>query len=306
MTNEKSAKSKRRLGRGLSSLVSPPVSVEAPEPKDRSDLIFIDVNMIERNPYQPRQQFDDRALESLADSIRSAGLMQPLVVRKALSGRAYQLIAGERRWRAAKIAGLDRVPAIVRDVDDKEAAEFALIENIQREDLNPIDRAEAFLRLAQDFSMTHQEVATRVGLERSNVTNHLRLLELDHEFKDAVRHRKLSMGHARALLAIPNIQKRREIGLECIAGGWSVREIERRARAAARSSRHKNRDPRNEPNARQLHVDDLQRRLSEQLGTRVEIRLGKAKGSGQLVVSFYSFDEFDGLLQRLNLPTDDR
>lgn len=258
---------------------------------------MIAIDSISPNPHQPRQTFNQQALEALAESIRTAGLMQPLVVRPGPTGE-YQLIAGERRWRAAQIVGMDAVPVLVRDVNDREAAEFALIENLQREDLNPLERAEAFARLISDFALTHQEVAQRVGLDRSNITNHLRLLDLEDEFKEALRERKIGMGHARALLAITNLDQRRTLGHECIAAGWSVREIERRARRAsdAPQSIASTASP---AAPRHLHMKDLERRLSEHLGTEVQLRPGKAKGSGKLIISFFTFEEFDGLMQRL-------
>lgn len=306
MANDKSAKNpKRRLGRGLSALVSAPVAVEAaatPPPEAGPQIQMIAVAEIRPNVHQPRQYFDQQALEALAESIRTAGLMQPLVVRPDPAG-GYQLIAGERRWRAAQMIGMDKVPAIVRQVDDREAAEFALIENLQREDLNPLERAEAFARLIEEFALTHQEVAERVGIDRSNVTNHLRLLDLEEEFKEALRQRKIGMGHARALLAVTNAELRRALGLECIAAGWSVREIDRRARRAQAVGGEL---PSVRPAPRQVHMQDLERQLGEHLGTKVELRPGKAKGSGRLVISFFTFEEFDGLLERLGFDPSSR
>lgn len=306
MANDKSAKNpKRRLGRGLSALVSAPVAVEAaatPPPEAGPQIQMIAVAEIRPNVHQPRQYFDQQALEALAESIRTAGLMQPLVVRPDPAG-GYQLIAGERRWRAAQMVGMDKVPAIVRQVDDREAAEFALIENLQREDLNPLERAEAFARLIEEFALTHQEVAERVGIDRSNVTNHLRLLDLEEEFKEALRQRKIGMGHARALLAVTNAELRRALGLECIAAGWSVREIDRRARRAQAVGGEL---PSVRPAPRQVHMQDLERQLGEHLGTKVELRPGKAKGSGRLVISFFTFEEFDGLLERLGFDPSSR
>jgi len=296
---------KRRLGRGLSSLVSNPVKIESPtESSNDGQLRSIPTTSIQPNPHQPRQQFRQNALEALAESIRTAGLMQPIVVRPNPDG-GYLLVAGERRWRAAQIVGLEHIPAVVRDVEDKEAAEFALIENVQREDLNPMERAEAFARLANDFHMTHQEIADRVGLERSNVSNHMRLLELDEQFKEALRNRQISMGHARALLGITNIDARNALGLEAIAGGLSVRDVENRARKLANSAGETSGGAA-PPKPQQLHMQDLQRQLGEHLGTKVELRKGKAKGSGQLIISFYSLDEFDGLLKRLGFDASSR
>jgi ParB family transcriptional regulator, chromosome partitioning protein len=297
MTQSKAPRPKRRLGRGLDSLVSSPVNIDMTETAE-DGLRLVSVEAVRPNARQPRQSFDEATLHRLAESIRTAGVMQPVVVRPAETG--YQLIAGERRWRAARLAGLTEIPAVVRSVTDQEAAEFALIENIQREDLNPIERAEAFARLAGDFGMTHQQIADRVGLERSNVTSHLRLLELEEDLKEAVRSRRLSMGHARALLAITNSDERRALAGQVIAAGWSVREVERRVRKMVQATRADDRGTTKSEPAAQLHMQDLERRLGSHLGTKVEIRPGRAKGSGQLIISFFTFDEFEGLLQRLN------
>lgn len=289
---------KKRLGRGLDSLMSLPVSVEQAKSDDTSQLQSIATSDIHPNPHQPRQAFSAQAIDALAESIRTAGLMQPVIVRNDPAG-GYQLIAGERRWRAAKSIGMAELPAIVRQVSNQEAAEFALIENVQREDLNPMERAEAFARLANDFGMTHQDIAQRVGIERSNVSNHMRLLDLDEEFKESLRTRQMSMGHARALLAIANYQARHELAREAISSGMSVRDVERRARQLAKPSTEtasSGSDP------QQAHLQDLQRRLGEHLGTKVELRRGKSKGAGQLIINFYSFDEFEGLLDRLQFP----
>lgn len=337
-----SRSARRRLGRGLSSLISSPVPV-VPENANADDyatsrkrehqgsaegdlvpersaagrgvvderdrredtpgtaLQMVSVDAIQPNRLQPRQQFDAAGLESLATSIRSAGVMQPIVLRPSadhIDGNQYELVAGERRWRAAKLAGLNRVPAVVRSIDDATAAEWALIENIQREDLNPIERAEAFRRLCDDFSLTHQEIADRVGLDRSSVTNLLRLLELDRETIDDVRAGHLTLGHGRALLALTNTTERRALARQTVRQGWSVRALERRIKSRTASDAP---EGGGSPNTSpvQIHLRHLADELGRHLGTRVRIEAGRKKGSGKLVIDFYSLDEFESLLDRL-------
>jgi ParB family chromosome partitioning protein len=321
---KKPAKSRRRLGRGLESLMSSPVSVdissapaECERPKSDRDIRSdssadelgrapgrpleagvqpIALSTVRPNPNQPRRDFDEAALEGLAQSIRSAGMMQPIVVRPHGPG-GYEIVAGERRYRAATMIGLAEIPAIIRDIDDATAAELSLIENIQREDLNPIERAEAFRRLVDEFGLTHQEVAERVALDRTSITNHLRLLELDESTIASLRSGRLSMGHGRALLAITNPDARRTLAEQAASRAWSVRELERRVRShrdgtqAASASRS--------APVRPAHMEDLERRLGEHLGTRVALRSKGKKGAGDLIISFYSLDEFEGLLTRL-------
>jgi ParB family chromosome partitioning protein len=304
----------------LSSLISAPVSVDVPgeaptevdtPPPSTSNVagtteppaggsaplvVEVAIEDVRPSPSQPRQDFDETALTALAESIRSAGLMQPIVVRPARSG-GYELIAGERRWRAAERIGLQRIPAIVRDADDQVAAEWSLVENLQREDLNPIERAVAFQRLIDEFKLTHQEVAERVGIDRSNVSNHLRLLDLEDDLQQLVREGLLSLGHARTTLGITNLEERRRLAIKAVREGWSVRELERRARAP-RASASEPTAPKPASPAR-AHVKDLERRLGEHLGTRVNVRSGRKKGTGSVTIAFYSFDEFEGLMQRL-------
>lgn len=301
---------KRRLGRGLGSLLSAPVEVAtvapasptAPAaPADGIDSIGID--RIRPNPFQPRQDFDETAIAGLADSIRTAGVMQPIVVRPAGSD-GYELVAGERRWRAARLAGLATIPAIVRALDDRQAAEWALIENVQREDLNPIERAEAFKRLTDEYGMTHQAIAEAVGLERPSVSNLLRLLELDTFCRDAVRQGTLGLGHARSLLAITSETVRRRLAERAIADGWSVRELERRVRTEADASTAAAPPAEARSDPRAAHTADLERRLGEHLGTKVHLQLGRRKGRGRLVIEFYDLDQFDGLLARMGFRGD--
>ena len=306
------ASRKKRLGKGLSSMIAKPVAVPlssksgesgdtktatAPPPGGGLGLQEIAVTAIRPNPHQPRQDFDPAALETLSASIKSTGLMQPIVVRQV--GDGYELVVGERRWRAAQAAGLDAIPAVVRNLDDRDSAQWALVENLQREDLNPIERAEAFQGLQDDFGLTHQEIADQVGLTRSAVTNQIRLNELDEGTRELVRVGELSAGHGRSLLAITNIAQRLKLAREAMRGSWSVRDLEARVQkhTGGRARTQSNGDEKLDASRRQH--EDLARQLGEHLGTRVQIRAGRKKGSGHLVIEFYELDQFDGLLKRL-------
>ena len=302
---------KRRLGRGLGSLINAPVPIEAVPPthdtptdtRPRSDgrevVSSIEIARIRPSPYQPRQSFDEEALEALGASIRAAGIMQPVVVRP--DGNGFQLVIGERRWRAAQRVGLDRIPAVVRDLDDRAVSEWALVENIQREDLNPIERSEAFQRLVNDFDLSHQDLADRVGLSRSSVTNVLRLNDLDDMTKDAVRKGRLTLGHAKALLSISNLELRRRLAELAVRQAWSVRALERRATAEMGATSIPTGAPRPQPPRQAIQTAALAREISEQLGTKAIVQPGRTKGSGRLVLEFYSLDQFDGLLQRMGV-----
>lgn len=335
MANEVQTLNRRRLGRGLGSLISSPVQVEIPiqsgspgraalMPGPVNDAIkselsdglqMIDVDEIHGNPRQPRQHFDEQTLRSLADSIKSSGLMQPIVVRRSPATSGFELIAGERRWRAARLAGLRRIPALIREIDDQTSAEFSLVENLQREDLNPMERARAFQRLIDEFSLTHNQIAQRVGLDRTSVTNHLRLNELDETTKQAVGDGKLSMGHAKALLALTNIERRATLADQTVREGWSVRELERQVQLQQVTG------PRGEqgnsggvrglhgggPGTRPLapHLVDLEKRLGEHLGTKVHLHATPGKGAGKLIIEFYSLDQFEGLMRRMQFSSEE-
>jgi ParB family chromosome partitioning protein len=319
---------KRRLGRGIGSLLSTPVAIQADEipastppakppqpaihdrdvpqqPRNDTGINHIPVTAIHPSPHQPRREFDDESLRQLADSIQSAGLMQPIVVRPAGGEGTYELIAGERRWRASKLANFKNIPAIVRDVDDHTAAEWSLIENLQREDLNPLERAEAFAHLADQFALTHQDIADRVGLDRSTVANHFRLLTLDEETRTAVASGTLTMGHAKALLSIVNLSTRAALARQCIGQGWSVRELERRARHAVAAADGAGAPLGGTAKAAHPHLVDLERRLGTHLGTKVHVQQHKKKGSGRLTIEFYNLEQFEGLMQRLGFPLDE-
>ena len=278
---------------------APEVATSAPE--SGAGLREIPVEQIVPNRRQPRTDFDQTALASLAASIKSAGLMQPIMVRPLSSG--FELIAGERRWRAAKLIGLAMIPAVVRPVDDQVAAELALVENIQREDLNPMERAHALRRLADEFTLTHQEIADKVGLDRASVTNLLRLSELDVGTADMVRSGQLTQGHAKALLSLTDLGLRAKFASQVIAQDWSVRELERQVQSVLKGGgalpKPVGAAPGKDLTARDANVADLERQLAEHLGTRVAIQLGRKKGSGRLTVDFYSLDQFDGLMQKM-------
>jgi ParB family chromosome partitioning protein len=284
-------------------------TLDARSPRDETyRTVSIAVTDITPNLRQPRQDFDPAAIQSLAESIRAAGLMQPIIVRprrdKGPEGAAYELVAGERRWRAVMLLGMERVPAIVREIDDRTAAEWALIENVQREDLNPIERCAAVQRLIDEFGLTHQELGERLGLDRASISNLLRLCDLDSFTRDAVRTRRLSQGHAKALLGVSKIELRHSLARAAIASGWSVRELERRVQHALQPVPSSASQPGPGAPRASAHLASLEKRLSEHLGTRVALQLGRRKGTGRLIVDFYSLDQFDGLLARLGFSNE--
>lgn len=288
---------KKKLGRGLGSLIGSIEEVTKVTDEERvTELRELDIDRIERGRYQPRKHFDEQALNELAESIRVQGVVQPVVVRPV--DDQFELIAGERRWRAAQIAGLQKIPAVVRELDEQSAAAIALIENIQRQDLSPLEEADALLRLINEFELTHQQVADSVGRSRAMVSNLLRLLELSDAVKDQVNRGLLDMGHARALLALP-AERQEDIARVVINRGLSVRETEAlvkktlSAAPAAGSKSKSNEDP---------DVRRLQTRLSEQLGAEVKIKRG-AKGGGQLIIRYHSSDELEGILGHLSVES---
>jgi ParB family chromosome partitioning protein len=257
----------------------------------------IAVDSVAPNPHQPRKQFDDAALLSLAASLKSTGLVQPIVVRRTADNQ-YQLIAGERRLRAAKLAGLTTVPAIVRDVNPFEQAQMALIENIQREDLNPIDRAQAYRTLIDQLGLTQGELANRVGEDRSSIANYLRLLDLAEPVRELVRAGRLSLGHAKILAGITDLAHQQELAERVLGQELSVRNLERIVHEPAG---HPTVRAEIEPSA---HMKDLENRLTSQLGLRVQLRTGAKKGRGRVVIHYGSLDEFDHLMERLALKSE--
>jgi ParB family chromosome partitioning protein len=277
------------LGKGLSALIP-----DAPEPA-RAGVLDVDVDLLTPNPYQPRLQIDETRLDDLARSIKANGVIQPIVVRQVEG--TYHIIAGERRWRAAQRAGLLRVPVVVRDVpsgDDRTVLEMALIENIQRENLNPIEEGTAYRRLADEFHLTQDAIATAVGKDRSTVANMVRLLKLPDEVQNEVSAGRLSMGHARALLACDDQTAQRQLGREIIARALSVRETETLVKKMLASPTE--REPRTEPKS-DVHTRAAEDKLKLLLGTRVRIvRRGK---KGRIEIEFGSEEELIRIYERL-------
>lgn len=283
-----------RLGRGIDALLGGSADdVAADRGEKDGSLRQIAVDLLQRGKYQPRTQMDKDALAELAESIKQQGVVQPIVVRPIGEGR-YEIVAGERRWRASQLAGLDKIPALVRDIPDEAAIAVALIENIQRENLNPIEEAMALQRLASEFGLTQEQVAEHVGRSRVAVTNLLRLLNLNSDVRKMLEEGRLDMGHGRALLALEG-QAQSQAAREIVGRGLSVREAEalvRHAQAGAGKSSAKNR-PRVDAD-----TADLQRQLSDRLGAKVAISHSKS-GKGKLVIEYNSLDELDGILQKI-------
>jgi len=229
--------------------------------------------------------------------------MQPIVVRPMGSDGLHELVAGERRWRAAQVAGLDVVPALVRDVDDRTAAEWAIIENVQREDLDAVERGDAYRQLQAEFGLTHAEIAEQVGLTRAAVTNQIRLCELDEGVRSLIRAGALSGGHGRCLLALADVDQRLAVAKQAIEGEWSVRELERRTRAMGSEGAGTGGGRQSARSAARTHLDDLEQQLGTHLGTRVRIHTGRRRDRGRLSIEFYDLAQFDGLLARLGFTS---
>ena len=279
---------KPALGKGLSALIP-----EKEKGKAR-EILELNINIIMPNEYQPRRTFNDNTLNELVESIKEKGIIQPVIVRKT-SGNSYQLIAGERRWRAAKIAGLASIPAIVKDAAPEDALELALIENIQREDLNPLETAEAFQRLINDFKLTHDDISKKVGKDRATITNYLRILKLSFEIKKWIAEGTLSIGHAKALLQVENHKLQTEIAGKVIKHGFSVRETEalckkRFSLQTSPSKFHKSKDP---------QIASLEEKMMHSLGTKVRLIHKSNKKGGKIEIEYYSLEELDRLLEIL-------
>ncbi len=285
---------KRGLGRGLDALLSGPTVTSLEEQAvqaDERELQHLPLDLIQRGKYQPRRDMDPQALEELSNSIKAQGVMQPIVVRPIGGGR-FEIIAGERRWRASQQAGLDKIPAMVREVPDEAAIAMALIENIQREDLNPIEEAVALQRLQQEFELTQQQVADAVGKSRVTITNLLRLIALPEEIKTLLAHGDLEMGHARALLGLP-LEQQVEGARHVVARGLTVRQTEALVRQWLNSKDKPAEKAKADPD-----INRLEQRLAEKLGAPVQIKHG-AKGKGQLVIRYSSLDELQGVLAHI-------
>jgi ParB family chromosome partitioning protein len=287
---------KRGLGRGLDALLGAAQAANPAQADGAGETAgtphSLPVDLIRRGRYQPRRNFDEDKLRELADSITAQGMVQPIVVRP-LGEREYEIIAGERRWRAAQLAGLDEVPVVVREVDDKSAMAMALIENIQRDDLNPLEEAGALHRLLDEFELTHQQVAQAVGKSRTTVTNLIRLLELGTEAKQLLERGALEMGHARALLALAE-PAQSEAARQVAAKGLSVRETEALVRRLASPAEAPARAPaEQDPDVRRLVAD-----LTDRLGARVALQQ-QGGGKGRLVISYNTLEELEGILDHI-------
>jgi ParB family chromosome partitioning protein len=302
---------KPHLGRGLEALLGPmsnPIS-HSEEVKDEMrfppDEAFessrneLPIGRIRPNPYQPRTEWDSEQLRVLSESIRENGIIQPIIVRKDTDG--YEIIAGERRFRAACMAGLETVPVLEREATDDEMLELALVENIHRSDLNPLERAKAYQRFISSFNLTQTDAAKRLGEDRTVIANHIRLLDLPEEIKSMLSDGRLGMGHARAILALPSDDLRKKLANRALAGRLSVREVERLVR------KHLEKKPETETSNKQkeAHIVDLEQRLQSLLGTKVNIMPNKRGHRGRIIIDYYSIDEFDRLTERMGLAAEE-
>lgn len=279
---------RKALGKGLSALLpTRPMAQPPAEPAHSAeDVSQLPIELIEPNPLQPRRVFQHDRIEELAQSIRANGIIQPLVVRKR--GDKYQLVAGERRWRASKLAGLERVPAVVKEIPDERLLEITLIENIQREDLNAIETAQAFDRLCRELHLNHEEVGQRTGKDRSTIANLIRLLQLPADIQQLIAERRLSIGHARCLLTLPTADLQREVAEKSVAQGWSVRQVERLTQKMMEGRKPKAVDEvQTDPNVKAA-IEELERVL----GTKVRI-IERAKQKGRIEIDYYSSEDLD-------------
>jgi len=282
---------RRALGRGLSALLSdrPPTANE--------EMFEVDIDLIEPNSFQPRMNFNEERLEELAQSIRSNGIIQPLLIRRIDGGR-YQLVAGERRWRAAQRAGLSKVPCVIKEIPEDKMLELALVENIQRQELNAIEEAHAYKRLIEALGLTQEMVAQRVGRDRTFITNYLRLLRLPEDIQQLVESEKLSMGHARALLGIDDPEIQRNLAKDIVERGFSVRETERAIKkiisGVKPESANVSANLQEDPNLKAAEVK-LQRRLS----SKVQIVMNQASGAGKIEIKFYDQKDLNRIYEMI-------
>lgn len=318
MENTPETQNKKRLGRGLSSLFSESTgassdyskkennsqTVQAPQPKVQTEIdpetrIWkIAIDKLVPGVYQPRKNFEKSSIEMLAESIKQNGILQPITVRKRNAG-GFEIIAGERRWRAAQVAGLHEVPAIIKTISDKEALQLAIIENIQREDLDPIEEAEGFQRLMTEFSYSQQDVAEKVGKERSSVANALRLIGLPVEIKDLVAAKSLSVGHAKSLLGVADRAAMIRLAKESVNKGWSVRALEAEIKTKLKHSSIESEKLNLDVDVSTKLAKELADQIQKKLGTKTEINY-KA-GKGQVVLHFYSDDQLTQIYEKLNI-----
>jgi ParB family chromosome partitioning protein len=293
---------KRGLGRGLEALLGPKAAAEAPtlvEAQPGDLLRNLPVDSLSPGKYQPRKHWDEDKLAELAESIKAQGVIQPIVVREIgeKGGKTYEIIAGERRWRASRLAGLDVIPVVIREVDDRTVVAMALIENIQREDLNPLEEATALQRLIDEFDLTHAQAAEAVGRSRAAVSNLLRLLELPSEIRILVETRALEMGHARALLTLAP-QAAIALARQAAENQWSVRDVEHRVQQLAAGEVPVSGKPKPAKAKPQADIVTLERELSESLSTKVNVLHGRG-GKGRLVIHYTDLDSLEGVLERL-------
>ena len=295
------------LGRGLEALLGPKAAAQAPvlQATASDTLHSLPIDALAPGKYQPRKRMDQDKLAELAESIKAQGVIQPIVVREVASGRGsktYEIIAGERRWRASQLAGLNEIPVVIRTVDDRTVVAMALIENIQREDLNPLEEAQALQRLIDEFDLTHAQAAEAVGRSRAAVSNLLRLLELPSEIRVLVETGALEMGHARALLTLAP-PAAIALARQAAENGWSVREVEHRVQQLASGKVPVAAKKTNGKVRPQADIVALERELSESLGTRVGVLHGRG-GKGRLVIHYSDLDTLEGVLERLRGKSD--
>lgn len=317
--DEKKKKNKvRHLGRGLQSLIGPitedtgmdiadapitSISANFPPDKELEDsLRWLPIDDILPNPYQPRTEWNQEELSGLAESIKTNGLLQPIVVRQVENGTEsrYEIIAGERRFRAAKMVGLETVPAMLRDAEDSQLLELALIENIHRTNLNPVERAKAYKNYLETFSLSQTEAAQRLGEDRSVIANFIRLLDLPEQIRQMLLEGSLSMGHARAILGLPTDDLRAKLANRALAGRLSVREVERLVKLQLTEPAEAKPEIIKPP-----HIKDLEDKMRSQLGTKVSIQARKNGQRGKIVIEFYSLDEFDRITEKIGLTHED-
>ncbi len=285
------------LGKGLSALLDsmPSVNSDAVAPVLAGSISAISLAHIETNPFQPRVEFDENALKELAESIRQQGIIQPITVRK-MGAERYQIISGERRYRASKIAGLETIPAYVRIANDQSMLEMALVENIQRENLNALEVAISYQRLIEECNISQEELAHKVGKDRSTVTNYLRLLKLPPQIQFAIRDNRITMGHARAIIAVNDVAMQLKIFNDILEQDLSVRRVEElvREHAPKKNAASKPATP------TEIEIKKIQDRLARRFETKTEIK-NKANGSGQLIFSYFSKDDLNRLLELLDI-----
>jgi ParB family chromosome partitioning protein len=290
------AKKRTVLGQGLDALI--PLEKPAGQSAPEAGIKYLAIDSLLPNPHQPRRSFPEESLADLSHSIKEMGVIQPLIVRSTIEGK-YEIVAGERRWRAAKKAGFFTIPVIVRNISDAESLEIALIENLQRENLNPLDTAEAYNTLIKKFSYTHEILAQRIGKDRTNITNHLRLLKLPDPIKDHLREDRLSMGHARTLLAVDHLPTQLNLSSRTIKRRLSVRELER----IVQNFKNKQQVGLAKTSEKDPDLVALETKLSRHFSTRVLIR-NKTNTSGRLELAFHSREELDRLLEAMGYSED--